>query len=112
MMRGSFGCFCLSLLYILGKNRLSGEVPVNVLTMPPLRFIFLRDNNFHGSLGGGWESRSVLQELHLGENNFDGTIPDEINKVTTLTALGLDRNMLVGTLPDVSALTNLSEFEI
>ena len=79
--------------------------------MPLLRFVFLRDNNFHGTLGGDWESDSVLQELHLGENNLEGTIPDEINKVTTLTALGLDRNKFVGSLPDFSTLSNMSEFK-
>ena len=82
----------------LRSNRLSGNLPSDVLSLPSLRYIYLQHNNFSGDIPSSLPPN--LDFLDLSFNSFTGNIPTTIQNLTNLTGLNLQNNSLTGLIPN------------
>ncbi|KAH6765753.1 Leucine-rich repeat protein kinase family protein [Perilla frutescens var. hirtella] len=80
-------------------NRLSGNLPSDILSLPSLRYIFLQNNNFSGEIPASFPPQLAI--LDLSFNSLTGSIPLTFQNLTHLTALSLQNNSLSGTIPDL-----------
>ncbi|KAF0895808.1 hypothetical protein E2562_016541, partial [Oryza meyeriana var. granulata] len=79
----------------LGPNRLSGEVPSNLLDfLPNLQALVLGDNLFQGHIPKSLGNSSNLRLLDISRNSFTGVVPSSIGKPTELYWLNLEINQL------------------
>lgn len=85
----------------LRSNRLSGNLPSDVLSLPSLNYLFLQNNNFSGDIPTSLSPR--LSVLDLSFNSLTGGIPLTIQNLTRLTALNLQNNLLSGPIPDLGS---------
>ncbi|KAI6698711.1 hypothetical protein NL676_018830 [Syzygium grande] len=81
----------------LRSNRLSGNFPSDVLSLPSLRIINLQSNNLSGDLPSSLSPQ--LSVVDLSFNAFTGEIPPEIRNLTHLTILNLQNNSFLGSIP-------------
>lgn len=84
----------------LRSNRLDGTLPSDLLSLPSLRYVFLQNNNFSGSIPSSLSPR--LTFLDLSFNSLTGEIPDTFQNLTRLTRLNLQNNSLTGSIPDLN----------
>lgn len=115
----------------IGSNKFYGFLPSSLNTMTGVRFLYLDNNMFSGSipylgsltqlwklslgnnqLSGsignvGFNSMNQLAYLNLGGNNFTGTVP---NFTMPLEYLDISGNQFSGQLPDFSFNGNLKTF--
>ncbi|KAK5839666.1 hypothetical protein F383_22576 [Gossypium arboreum] len=82
----------------LRSNRLSGNLPSDVLSLPSLRYVYLQHNNFSGDIPSSLPLS--LDFLDLSFNSLTGSIPTAIQNLTNLTGLNLQNNSLTGPIPD------------
>ena len=85
--------------FSVSGNRLSGNIPWNVLNRNLLTTL-----NFSGNLHTGTIPESIgeftaLQHLDLSNNQLKSTIPTQIGRLTQLVDLKLNSNAFSGTLP-------------
>ncbi|KAL0390341.1 UNVERIFIED_CONTAM: putative inactive receptor kinase [Sesamum calycinum] len=83
----------------LRSNRLSGNLPSDILSLPSLHYLFLQNNNFSGDIPTSISPQ--LSVLDLSFNSLTGSIPLTIWNLTRLTALSLQNNSLSGPIPDL-----------
>ncbi|KAK4802420.1 hypothetical protein SAY86_000623 [Trapa natans] len=85
----------------LRSNRLSGDLPNDILSLPSLRNIFLQNNIFSGKIPPNLSSS--LTVIDLAYNSFSGEIPVTIQNLKGLTILYLQNNSLSGHIPNIDA---------
>ncbi|KAG2686220.1 hypothetical protein I3760_10G166300 [Carya illinoinensis] len=93
----------------LRSNRLSGNIPTDVLSLHSLHYIYLQDNNFSGNIPSSFSSQLIF--LDLSFNSLTGNIPPSINNLTNLTGLNLQNNSLTGSIPYLN-LPGLKHFNL
>ncbi|XP_041027573.1 LOW QUALITY PROTEIN: probable inactive receptor kinase At5g58300 [Juglans microcarpa x Juglans regia] len=93
----------------LRSNRLSGNIPTDVLSLHSLHYIYLQDNNLSGNIPSSFSSQLIF--LDLSFNSFTGNIPPSINNLTHLTGLNLQNNSLTGSIPHLN-LPGLKHFNL
>ncbi|KAL2330506.1 hypothetical protein Fmac_018087 [Flemingia macrophylla] len=84
----------------LRSNSLRGNLPIDLLSLPSLRFIYLQHNNFSGDIPDSLPPRLVF--LDFSYNSFTGKIPASVKNLTHLIGLNLQNNSLTGLIPDVN----------
>ncbi|KAK6266443.1 hypothetical protein QUC31_017280 [Theobroma cacao] len=82
----------------LRSNRLSGNLPSDILSLPSLQYLYLQHNNFSGDIPSALPPK--LDFLDLSFNFFTGNIPTTIQNLTNLTGLSLQNNSLTGLIPN------------
>ena len=88
----------------LFENRLSGELPVELWSLPKLSYLFIQNNGFNGALPT--KIPENIQWLDLGSNKFSGSLP---TSATGLQVFRAENNLLSGELPaDMSKFANLT----
>ncbi len=118
-------------LLSLGKNQLSGDLPVGMKSLSFLQVLDLRSNSLTGSLEALIYELSSLQQLNLAHNEFtslgrttvsgtssssklislnvsfnslQGAIPESVARLSKLAVLALQSNLLTGPIPHNLAL--------
>ncbi|XP_075088492.1 putative inactive receptor kinase At5g58300 [Nicotiana tabacum] len=84
----------------LHSNRLKGNLPSDITSLPSLRFIFLQENQLSGEIPSSLSSQ--LNFIDLSFNSFSGEIPTTVQNLTSLTGLNLQNNLLTGSIPNVN----------
>ncbi|XP_071696613.1 probable inactive receptor kinase At5g58300 isoform X2 [Rutidosis leptorrhynchoides] len=84
----------------LRSNRLNGNLPSDLLSLPSLHYLYLQRNNFTTDIPPSFPPRTIV--LDLSFNSFTGIIPDSIQNLTQLTSLNLQNNSLSGPVPNVT----------
>ncbi|CAI5723925.1 hypothetical protein KXD40_001091 [Peronospora effusa] len=97
----------------LSKNRLQGDIPVEVGTLRSLKRMDLSCNDLTGAIPRQIGACKSLQELNLYQNALSGTLPKELGKLQSLRTLQLQHNNLCGALPEaLCELTQLSKVSL
>lgn len=84
----------------LRSNRLNGNLPSDLLSLPSLHYLYLQRNNFTTDIPPSFPPRLIV--LDLSFNSFSGIIPDSIQNLTQLIGLNLQNNSLSGPVPNVT----------
>jgi hypothetical protein len=66
-----------------------------------ITWLYLQDNNIHGTLPSSLSALTALVNLNLYNNNIGGTIPLSLSEMTKLSALSLNGNNLTGPVPQL-----------
>ncbi|KAF4383423.1 hypothetical protein G4B88_023997 [Cannabis sativa] len=82
----------------LRSNRLNGTLPSHLLSLPSLRFVYLQNNDFSGSIPASLSQHLTVFDLSF--NSLSGKIPDSVRNLSHLTGLNLQNNSLTGSIPD------------
>jgi len=96
------------------NNSLHGALPSMLSeTMPTLRYLDLRYNDFTGSVPAGtWNARK-LNRLDLGGNQLAGSIPPDVGSLSDMKNIFLNDNMFTGVLPPaVGSLNSVISFSV
>ena len=88
----------------LRSNRLSGNLPADIASLPSLQYLYLQHNKFSGDIPSLLSPQ--LNVLDLSYNAFTGSIPKTLQNLTELTSLNLQNNSLSGEIPKLNV-TNL-----
>lgn len=89
-------CMIRDMYFIdLSNNKLTGEVPTCLFTIP-LGIMNLSNNNFGGAILGGVSNLSTGLEIYLDSNNFEGELPNNLSG--NLEVIDLRHNKLSGKL--------------
>ncbi|KAL2317559.1 hypothetical protein Fmac_031435 [Flemingia macrophylla] len=80
----------------LHTNGLRGNLPSDILSVPSLQYVNLRQNNFSGLIPSSISSKLVA--LDISFNNFSGVIPDF--DLPSLKYLNLSYNNFNGSIPN------------
>ncbi|KAJ3028365.1 UNVERIFIED_CONTAM: hypothetical protein HDU68_001831 [Siphonaria sp. JEL0065] len=92
----------------LGRNGLTGEIPVELARLSLLEILHLPRNQLSGSIPKEIGALSNLMILSFEDNNLSGEIPTELYELTKLESMHLNMNMLSGEIPvGISRLVNL-----
>lgn len=84
----------------LRSNRLSGNLPSAIASLPSLHSLFLQHNNLSGPIPASFSNK--LNVLDISHNFFTGKIPDTIQNLSQLTGLSLQNNLLSGPIPNIT----------
>ncbi|OIT38701.1 PREDICTED: probable inactive receptor kinase At5g58300 [Nicotiana attenuata] len=84
----------------LRSNRLSGNLPSDIASLPSLQYLFLQHNNLSGTIPASFSNK--LNVLDLSHNSFVDKIPVTIQNLTQLTGLSLQNNLLSGPIPNIT----------
>lgn len=84
----------------LRSNRLSGNLPSAITSLPSLQSLFLQKNNLSGPIPASFSNK--LNVLDLSHNFFTGKIPETIQNLSQLTGLSLQNNLLSGPIPNIT----------
>jgi len=68
-----------------------------------MRFLFLNNNNFSGTLEDVFGNNTKLGLLYISNNSITGTIPIEISNMSSLEIIDLSQNNLIGSIPKFTA---------
>ncbi|PON95097.1 Mitogen-activated protein kinase kinase kinase [Trema orientale] len=93
----------------LRSNRLNGTLPPDILSLPSLRYVYLQDNNFSGSIPSSLSPHLTVFDLSF--NSLTGKIPATIQNLSHLIGLNLQNNSLTGSIPDFN-LTKLKHLNL
>ncbi|XP_043694953.1 probable LRR receptor-like serine/threonine-protein kinase At3g47570 isoform X1 [Telopea speciosissima] len=80
-------------------NFLEGNIPFLIGKLPKLQRLFLGGNRLSGQIPSSIDNLTLLYELHLEENNLNGSIPSSIGNCHQLQFLTLYNNSLQGLIP-------------
>ncbi|XP_065852319.1 probable inactive receptor kinase At3g08680 [Euphorbia lathyris] len=83
----------------LRSNRLTGDLPSDLLCLPSLQYVYLQHNNFSGTIPSTLSQHLI--SLDLSFNSFTGNIPTNLQTLTNLTTLSLQNNSLTGSIPQI-----------
>ncbi|KAG7951437.1 hypothetical protein I3843_12G007000 [Carya illinoinensis] len=83
----------------LSHNLFTGSLPF-CLNLPKLKHLYLRGNEFTGSIPKVLFNSSSLLTLDIGYNNFTGNISVEIKQLQNLRVLLLSGNHFTGIIPN------------
>ncbi|KAJ9689518.1 hypothetical protein PVL29_014951 [Vitis rotundifolia] len=102
---------CSKLVYLdLAVNLFTGEVPKNIGHLEQLRTLGLEENQLMGPIPKGIGSLTNLNLLSLSNNNPSGAIPSTIKAWKSLQRLYLDGNQPEESIPnEICLLRNLGE---
>ncbi|KAK4355937.1 hypothetical protein RND71_024908 [Anisodus tanguticus] len=84
----------------LRSNRLSGNLPSAITSLPSLQSLFLQNNNLSGPIPSSISNK--LNVLDLSHNLFTGKIPETIKNLSQLTGLSLQNNLFSGPIPNIT----------
>ncbi|XP_065865827.1 receptor-like protein 15 isoform X2 [Euphorbia lathyris] len=108
-IKGSLPCSLPFQLVDLSYNYLTGPLPP-CLELQNINGLYLRANNFTGSLPQSVNVSILLVVLDLRDNSFSGKIPDWISNLPNLEVLLLKGNHLSGAIPNQLCQLNQIEF--
>ncbi|KAG6511449.1 receptor-like protein 12 [Zingiber officinale] len=83
----------------LSHNKLSGEIPKEMMNLLGLQFLSLSDNRLNGTIPEIIGVLTELESLDLSMNNFIGVIPSTLSVLDFLSHLNLSYNNLSGRIP-------------
>ncbi|KAL3336238.1 hypothetical protein AABB24_032128 [Solanum stoloniferum] len=98
--KNTFGKMDSLRIISLRSNRLSGNLPSAITSLPSLRSLFLQQNNLSGPIPSSLSNK--LNVLDLSHNFFTGKIPETIQNLSQLTGLSLQNNLLSGPIPNIT----------
>ncbi|XP_013624484.1 PREDICTED: probable LRR receptor-like serine/threonine-protein kinase At3g47570 [Brassica oleracea var. oleracea] len=90
----------------LGKNHISGTLPLDIGTLECLVALKVEDNLFTGEIPASLGKLSRLENPHLESNMMSGDMPYSLGNLSMIAQLCLYRNSLKGSIP--SSLRNCS----
>jgi len=97
----------------LGKNELTGDIPLLFARLKRLQYMSLDSNEIRGSIPYELGVLTSLHVLLLGNNRLVGSIPDSIGNISGLQYLSLSANRLSSNIPhDLWNLTGLIELNL
>ncbi|RAL52980.1 hypothetical protein DM860_016215 [Cuscuta australis] len=98
----------LALQYIhLGKNRLTGQIPLELSSCSSLKLLDLMGNQLSGNIPSWIYMLSNLTILLLGGNNLHNPIPHQMCQLVSLNLFDLAMNRLSGDIPIPICLRNM-----
>ncbi|MFQ6635516.1 hypothetical protein Gotur_032885 [Gossypium turneri] len=68
-------------------NRLTGQIPAELVNLRNLTSLVLESNGLSGTLPAALGNLSKIERLHLSSNNFTGKIPETFVRLTSLKEL-------------------------
>ncbi|GMN32661.1 hypothetical protein TIFTF001_041775 [Ficus carica] len=83
----------------LSSNKLTGEIPSEIIELNGLISLNLSRNNLSGQIPAGIGQLNSLDALDLSRNHLSGKIPSTLSKVDRLNTLDLSSNNLSGKIP-------------
>lgn len=99
----------LVVLLDLSQNRLSGQIPTELLDLVSLQSLNLSNNHLMGKIPDKFGGMTQIEVLDLSWNNFSGAIPKSIALLTSLSYLNLSHNNLSGRIPSGNQLQTLTD---
>ncbi|XP_037425033.1 probable LRR receptor-like serine/threonine-protein kinase At3g47570 [Triticum dicoccoides] len=97
----------------LGRNKITGSIPVGLGKFKKLTRFSLADSLFTGTLPLDIGQFPSLQYLDLSHNRFCGQIPQSLGNITQLSNLSLSNNFLDGNIPaSLGTLTKLISLDL
>jgi len=97
----------LRYLFLSGNN-LSGDIPLELYSLPKLENIDLTGNDYKNMpVPSAFGNMTSLKVLMLGDNQFTGSIPNTILSNTKIEVLDVSSNRLTGGFPNVNSMTGL-----
>ncbi|CAH2060664.1 unnamed protein product [Thlaspi arvense] len=83
----------------LSGNKISGVVPLGLMTLPKLMDLDLSENEITGAIPIEFSSCKNLVNLDMSDNNLTGEIPSSFSDFPVLSNLDLSCNRLSGEIP-------------
>ena len=101
LIPGAFGSMARLNHLDVGKNRISGTLPLCLASLTStLSTLNFGDNRLAGSLFQWLVGLVALKHLHVLRNELEGNIPERIRDIAHLSSIVATQNLLRGTLPD------------
>ncbi|KAL3905032.1 MAG: hypothetical protein SGILL_009839, partial [Bacillariaceae sp.] len=98
-----FGNQCLFLDTLsaldLSNNKLKGQIPAILGSLPTLRVLNLDGNSISGSIPQELSSLTALNTLDLSSLQLTGTVPNQLGKLSRVGFMNLANNSLTGSIP-------------
>ncbi|EEF49545.1 serine-threonine protein kinase, plant-type, putative [Ricinus communis] len=94
----------------LSKNKLSGEIPEETISLKGLQSLNLSHNLLTGRIPTDIGDMESLESLDFSQNQLFGEIPRSMAKLTFLSFLNLSFNNLTGRIPTGTQLQSFSSF--
>ncbi|GJN04596.1 hypothetical protein PR202_ga22159 [Eleusine coracana subsp. coracana] len=91
----------------LSLNRLTGEIPGEIVSLNRLSNLNLSWNGLSGKIPDNIGSMKSMESLDLSRNNLSGIIPSSLSDLTYISDLDLSYNNLTGTVPSGRQLDTL-----
>ncbi len=97
----------LQILELFNNEKLAGQIPAELGTLPQLWGLYLESNSLSGLIPTELGNLEQLIDLRLPNNSLSGPIPSEFGNLKQLVGLILHNNFLSGSIPP--ELGNLSQ---
>ena len=98
---------------LLDNNKFSGNIPLVLAGMTPLKELFLSHNELENDIPEGIGNLTNLIRLGLDQNKLTGSVPAGFSELTNLTELFINNNQLSGEIPaGIGEFPNLNTFYI
>lgn len=97
----------------LDDNDLSGDISTAFDTLTELRFVFLEDNNFGGTLDEFFMADcEKLIQIDISDNSLEGDIPIHMLEFPDIQVIDIHGNFIDGALPSTYPPSNLLFFAL